>query len=89
LSHAQTAEVDGRVEAGQGDLPHRPGNGPLTATPLLDPRQTNEGDRMLYGLLGLIIVVAIVLFLLKVAIGGGILALIAVILLLMLLFGRL
>ena len=42
---------------------------------------------MLYGLLGLIVVVAIVLFLVKVAIGGGLLVLVAVILLLYLLFG--
>jgi hypothetical protein len=40
-------------------------------------------------LIGLLIVVAIVLFLLKVAVGGGILGLIALILLILLLLGRL
>ena len=44
---------------------------------------------MLYGLVVLLVVVAIVLFLAKVAIGGGILGLIALIVLLALLFGRL
>jgi hypothetical protein len=43
---------------------------------------------MLYGLLGLLIVIAIVLFLAKVAIGGGILGLIALILLVLILLGR-
>ena len=43
---------------------------------------------MVYGLLGLLIVIAIVLFLAKVAIGGGILGLIALILLVLILLGR-
>jgi hypothetical protein len=43
---------------------------------------------MVYGLLGLLIVVAIVLFLAKVAIGGGIIGLIALILLILILLGR-
>lgn len=44
---------------------------------------------MRFGLVGLIIVIAIVLFLAKVAIGGGILAVIAIVLLILLLTGRL
>jgi hypothetical protein len=43
---------------------------------------------MVYGLLGLLIVIAIVLFLAKVAIGGGIIGLIALILLVLILLGR-
>jgi hypothetical protein len=43
---------------------------------------------MLYGLVALLVVVAIVLFLAKVAIGGGILGLIALILLVLILLGR-
>jgi hypothetical protein len=43
---------------------------------------------MLYGLVVLLIVIAIVLFLAKVAIGGGILGLIALILLVLILLGR-
>jgi hypothetical protein len=43
---------------------------------------------MVYGLLGLLIVIAIVLFLAKVAIGGGIIGLIALILLVAILLGR-
>jgi hypothetical protein len=43
---------------------------------------------MLYGLVGLLVVIAIVLFLAKVAIGGGILGLIALILLVLILLGR-
>jgi hypothetical protein len=43
---------------------------------------------MVYGLLGLLIVIAIVLFLAKVAIGGGIIGLIALILLILILLGR-
>jgi hypothetical protein len=42
-----------------------------------------------YGLVGLLIVIAIVLFLAKVAVGGGIIGVIALIVLLMILFGRL
>ncbi len=44
---------------------------------------------MVRGLIGLLIVVAIALFLLKVAIAGGIIGLIALILLVLLLLGRL
>ena len=44
---------------------------------------------MVRWLIGVIIIVAIVLFLVKFAIGGGILALIALILLVLLLMGRL
>ena len=44
---------------------------------------------MLWALVGLLIVVAIVLFLVKVAIGGGIIGLIALIVLILLLLGRL
>lgn len=43
---------------------------------------------MIRGLIGLLIVVAIVLFLLKVAVGGGIVGLIALILVVLLLLGR-
>jgi hypothetical protein len=43
---------------------------------------------MLYGLVALLVVVAIVLFLAKVAIGGGILGLIALILLVLIVLGR-
>jgi len=43
---------------------------------------------MLYGLVGLLVVIAIVLFLAKVAIGGGIIGLIALILLVLILLGR-
>jgi hypothetical protein len=49
----------------------------------------NGGGEMLYGLVVLLVVVAIVLFLAKVAIGGGILGLIALIVLVLLLLGRL
>jgi len=44
---------------------------------------------MLYGLVALLVVVAVVLFLAKVAIGGGILGVIALVLLVLLLVGRL
>lgn len=44
---------------------------------------------MIRALIGLLIVVAIVLFLAKVAIGGGIVGLIALVLLVMVLLGRL
>jgi hypothetical protein len=43
---------------------------------------------MLFGLIGLLIVVAIVLFLAKVAIGGGIVGAIALIVLVVFLLGR-
>jgi hypothetical protein len=43
---------------------------------------------MLYGLVVLLIVIAVVLFLAKVAIGGGIIGLIALILLVLILLGR-
>jgi hypothetical protein len=43
---------------------------------------------MVGGLIGLLIVVAIVLVLLKVAVAGGILGLIAIVLLVLLLLGR-
>jgi hypothetical protein len=50
---------------------------------------TNRGERpMIRGLLGLLIVVAIVLFLLKVAVLGGILGVVALILLVLVLLGR-
>lgn len=41
-----------------------------------------------YGLVGLLIVVAIVLFLLKVAVGGGIVGVIALVVLILVLLGR-
>ena len=41
-----------------------------------------------YGLVGLLIVVAVVLFLLKVAVGGGIVGVIALVLLILVLMGR-
>lgn len=44
---------------------------------------------MRYGIVGLLIVIAIVLFLVKVAIGGGIVGAIALILLILFLMGRL
>ena len=44
---------------------------------------------MIWGLFVLLLIVAIVLFLVKVAIGGGIIGLIALILLILLLMGRL
>jgi hypothetical protein len=44
---------------------------------------------MLWGLFVLLLIVAVVLFLVKVAIGGGIIGLIALILLILLLLGRL
>lgn len=44
---------------------------------------------MLWGLFVLLLIVAVVLFLVKVAIGGGIIGLIALILLVLLLLGRL
>jgi hypothetical protein len=44
---------------------------------------------MLWGLFVLLLIVALVLFLVKVAIGGGIIGLIALILLILLLVGRL
>jgi hypothetical protein len=43
---------------------------------------------MRYGLVGLLVVIAIVLVLAKVAIGGGIIGLIALILLVLILLGR-
>ena len=43
---------------------------------------------MLYGLVGLLIVVAIVLFLAKVAIGGGVIRLLALLVLIYVLFNR-
>jgi hypothetical protein len=44
---------------------------------------------MLWGLFVLLLMIAVVLFLVKVAIGGGIIGLIALILLVLLLLGRL
>lgn len=44
---------------------------------------------MLWGLFVLLLIIAVVLFLVKVAIGGGIIGLIALILLILLLLGRL
>jgi hypothetical protein len=41
-----------------------------------------------YGLVGLLIIVAIVLFLAKVAVGGGIVGVIALVLLILVLMGR-
>lgn len=52
------------------------------------PAET-EGTQMVGALIGLLIVVAIVLVLLKVAVAGGVLGLIALILLVLLLLGRL
>lgn len=43
---------------------------------------------MRYGLVGLLVVVAIILFIAKVAIGGGILGAIALIVLILILLGR-
>jgi hypothetical protein len=55
---------------------------PALATPL-------EGDQMVGAVIGLLILVAIVLVLLKVAVAGGIIGLIAIVLLVLLLLGRL
>jgi hypothetical protein len=44
---------------------------------------------MVWGLFVLLLIIAVVLFLVKVAIGGGIIGLIALILLILLLLGRL
>lgn len=55
---------------------------PVSGTPL-------EGDQMVGAVIGLLIVVAIVLVLLKVAVAGGIIGLIAIVLLILLLLGRL
>lgn len=41
-----------------------------------------------YGLVGLLVLIAVVLFLAKVAVGGGILAVLAIILLILVLTGR-
>jgi hypothetical protein len=43
---------------------------------------------MWYGLVGLLVLVAVVLFLTKVAVGGGIVGVVALILLVMVLLGR-
>ena len=48
-----------------------------------------KGLTMVGGLIGLLIVIALVLVLLKVAVAGGILGLIAIVLLILLLMGRL
>jgi hypothetical protein len=49
----------------------------------------DEGNFMVGYVIGLLIIVAIVLVLLKVAVAGGILGLIAIVLLVLLLLGRL
>jgi hypothetical protein len=51
--------------------------------------KTRKGPTVVGALIGLLIVVAIVLVLLKVAVAGGILGLIAIVLLILLLLGRL
>jgi hypothetical protein len=48
-----------------------------------------KGDQMVGAIVGLLVVIAIVLVLLKVAVAGGVVALIAVVLLILLLMGRL
>jgi hypothetical protein len=52
-------------------------------------RGKTGGKNMVGALIGLLIIIAIVLVLLKVAVAGGILGLIAIILLILLLLGRL
>jgi len=63
----------------------------------LSVRKTFQGERnrrsrrenfMVGGLIGLLIIVAIVLVLLKVAVAGGVLGVIAIVLLILLLLGR-
>lgn len=51
--------------------------------------QPRKGPTVVRAIIGLLIVVAIVLVLLKVAVAGGILGLIAIVLLILLLLGRL
>jgi hypothetical protein len=50
--------------------------------------QTPEGENMITGLIGVLVAVAIVLVLLKVALLGGILGLVALVLLVLLVLGR-
>lgn len=64
----------------------RPGTGTPRFSEFI---QSRKGPTVIRGIIGLLIVVAIVLVLLKVAIAGGILGLIAIVLLILLLMGRL
>jgi hypothetical protein len=50
--------------------------------------ESTKGAKMVGGLVAVLIVIALVLVLLKVAVAGGILGLIAIILLILLLLGR-
>ena len=59
----------------------------LGSSPKSCPRIT-KGVKMVGGLVAVLIVIALVLVLLKVAVAGGILGLIAIILLVLLLLGR-
>jgi hypothetical protein len=75
------------------DFKHLTDLSPTRSLKEIDPlrrirRTEQEGMDMVGALIGLLIIVAIVLVLLKVAVAGGILGLIAIILLVLLLLGR-
>jgi hypothetical protein len=96
----QTPILSGGWLRGQSDSPQRAASFASIAAWVADMgqagvrrpgdsfNQPRGGTPMVRGLLGLLIVVAIVLFLVKVAVAGGIVGLIALILLVLIVLGR-